>query len=244
MTTPTRTAAELIDAARDLSRAVSLLGFAPPVAFVYNPLEYAWDTHRQYLERYLTGPREAIFLGMNPGPFGMAQTGVPFGEVAAVRDWMGLDGSAIGRPVVECPSRPVTGFACPRAEVSGARLWGWARERFGEPGTFLRRFAVINYCPLVFMAEGGRNLTPDKLPAADRVPLEAACDEHLRRVAEALKPKLLVGVGGFARKRLESVFPGARVGEILHPSPASPKANRGWQAQAEAQLRELGVALQ
>ena len=35
--------------------------------------------------------KRVVFLGMNPGPFGMAQVGVPFGEVAAVRDWLRID---------------------------------------------------------------------------------------------------------------------------------------------------------
>lgn len=55
------------------------LTFGPPVQYVYNPLEYAWETHRCYAERYCRGgPRgqRVLFLGMNPGPYGMAQTGV------------------------------------------------------------------------------------------------------------------------------------------------------------------------
>jgi single-strand selective monofunctional uracil DNA glycosylase len=33
----------------------------------------------------------------------------------------------------------------------------------------------------------------------------------------------------------------APVGQVLHPSPASPKANRGWAAQADAELAALGL---
>ena len=32
-----------------------------------------------------------------------------------------------------------------------------------------------------------------------------------------------------------------RIGRVLHPSPASPAANRGWAAAAEKQLLALGV---
>ena len=41
-----------------------------------------------------------IFLGMHPGPWGMAQIGVPFGEIPAVRDWMGIS-TTVDKPPVE-----------------------------------------------------------------------------------------------------------------------------------------------
>ena len=159
--------ATLIGVARRLSRAVQELDFGPPVSHVYNPLVYAWESHRTYLERYGQGRKEVIFLGMNPGPWGMAQTGVPFGEVGLVRDWLGIE-SAVAKPEREHPKRPVEGFDCRRSEVSGRRLWGWARERFGTPEQFFSRFFVANYCPLVFLEESGRNRTPDRLPAGAR----------------------------------------------------------------------------
>lgn len=235
---------EPVLAARALGRAAGALRFAPPVAFVYNPLDYAWEAHRRYLERWGAGPREVLLLGMNPGPFGMAQTGVPFGEVSLVRDWLGVE-AEVGKPPREHPKRPVQGFACRRSEVSGARLWGWAKERFKTPERFFSRFLVLNYCPLVFMDAGGRNLTPDKLPAAEREPLEAACDAALRRLTAFYRPRLVVGVGQFAEARARGALAGSgcAFGNILHPSPASPAANRGWAPQAEAQLRALGVPL-
>ena len=52
------------------------LSFAEPVRYTYNPLEYAWETHRCYVEKYCQAGQSILFLGMNPGPFGMAQTGV------------------------------------------------------------------------------------------------------------------------------------------------------------------------
>ena len=229
----------------DLLTDLAPLTFGAPVTHVYNPLVYArapWDL---YCQRYGRGPKEAIFLGLNPGPFGMAQVGVPFGEVGLARNWLGLH-APVGKPAVEHPKRPVQGFDCPRSEVSGARFWGWARERFGTPQAFFARFFVANWCPLVFMSESGANVTPDKLPAAERAPLEAACDRALRRTIDLLQPRWLIGVGGFAEARLLEVardLPDVRVGRILHPSPASPAANRGWAAQAERELEALGVRI-
>jgi single-strand selective monofunctional uracil DNA glycosylase len=235
---------DLVDISRRLSRRVGRLEFGPPVAFVYNPLDYAREPHEQYLRRYGTGPKQIILLGMNPGPFGMAQTGVPFGEVSAVRDWMGVDGK-VKRPRKEHDKRPVLGFDCPRSEVSGARLWGWARAHFDTPGRFFERFFVVNYCPLAFLEESGRNRTPDKLPAAEREPLHAACDEALSQVVELLQPEHLVGVGAFAEKRARLVLgdSGPRISSILHPSPANPRANKGWSEAIEAQFRESGIEL-
>jgi single-strand selective monofunctional uracil DNA glycosylase len=232
----------LVDISRALSERVANLRFADPVACVYNPLEYARAPHELYLSRYGGGPKEVLLLGMNPGPFGMAQTGVPFGDVTMVRDWLGIV-AAVTKPQDEHPKRPVLGFDCQRAEVSGTRLWGWARDRFTTPERFFERFFVANYCPLVFMESGAANRTPDKLPAAEAQALFGACDEALRHVVKVLRPRIVIGVGGFAERRARVALAGqdVAVGTILHPSPASPLANRGWAKAVEAQLQRLGI---
>lgn len=230
----------LVKVARRLCGAVEALDFSEPVTHVYNPLRYARRAHEQYLERFGNGPKDVVLVGMNPGPFGMAQTGVPFGDVGFVRDWMGIDAKVDTVPHAH-PKRPVLGFACERSEVSGSRLWGWARDRFGAPEAFFERFFVVNYCPLVFLESTGRNRTPDKLPVAERDALMEPCDEALRDAVALLEPTHVVGVGVWATKRAESAL-GVEVGTVLHPSPASPKANRGWAKQAEDDFRKLGIA--
>jgi len=228
--------------ALDLRREVDGLRFAPPVSHVYNPLRYAWAPHKQYLERFGVGPKEALFLGMNPGPWGMAQTGVPFGDVSMVRDWLGIDGR-IQRPAGEHPKRPVQGFLCPRTEVSGTRLWSWARGRFLTPERFFQRFLVWNYCPLSFMEESGRNRTPDKLPREEREALYAVCDRALARVVRKLGPAKVIGIGRFAAERCRGITAGVPIAVAPHPSPASPLANRGWEPIFEKALAEAGVKL-
>ena len=232
-----------LDIARALSRTANSLRFAPPVAHVYNPLDYAAEAHAAYLSRYCLPEARIILLGMNPGPWGMAQTGVPFGEVNAVRAWLGIN-AGVRKPKGEHPKRPIDGFDCRRREVSGQRLWGWARDRFGSPESFFQLFFVWNYCPLAFLEESGRNRTPDKLPPAERAPLYTACDRALGALVDFLAPSHVLGVGKFSEARArEVVGDRAAVGSILHPSPASPAANRGWAEQVEKQLDALGVEL-
>ena len=235
---------ELVRIADRLSRRLQALSFGLPVTHVYNPLVYARRPFAAYAERHAHGAGAVLLLGMNPGPFGMAQTGVPFGEISVVRDWLGVE-AEVGHPPHEHPRRPVQGFACQRSEVSGARLWGWARRRFVTPERFFAKFFVANYCPLVFMESSGRNRTPDKLPPSEREPLFAACDEALRATIAFLRPSFVVGVGAFAESRAQSVAgdAGVVVGRIPHPSPASPLANAGWAEAAEGALRRLGVTL-
>ncbi|MGH8801862.1 MAG: single-stranded DNA-binding protein [Casimicrobiaceae bacterium] len=261
----------LLDAARTLSRAVARLRFPAPVAYVYNPLDYAFASYAQYVHRFGATRKQVVLVGMNPGPFGMVQTGVPFGEVAAVRDWMGIH-AEIGSPASVHPKRPVEGFACTRSEVSGKRLWGWAAERFGNANTFFADWFVVNYCPLAFVEPSGRNFTPDHLPAPLQREVYTLCDRHLAVVLDALAPTWAIGIGAFAEKRISAVLentPGKsgkaaavkavhrrssharrvatraiRVGRILHPSPASPIANRGWAGAVERELAALGVPAQ
>ena len=239
--------------ARDLRGRCAGVRFGAPVAFTYHPLDYAWHAHRTYLRMARQRPA-ILFVGMNPGPFGMAQTGVPFGEVAAVREFLGIDARAarIGAPERMHPRRPVDGLSCTRSEVSGARVWGWARARFGTPEAFFRSAFVWNWCPLAFMEASGANLTPDKLPRTGRAAamhraLESACDTALAAVIDALGPAHVVGFGAFAAERARRVLAdaGARgahappVLQVLHPSPASPAANRGWAEQVDRALAPI-----
>ena len=233
----------LINAARELSNTCNALSFSAPATHVLNPLDYAWTPHEAYLRKFGQGKKRVIFLGMNPGPFGMVQVGVPFGEVNAVRDWMKIN-AAVAQPKIPNPHRPVEGFACKRSEVSGQRLWALFAESFPDANDFFANHFVLNYCPLAFF-DTTRNVTPEKLSKLETKPLYAACDAHLRACVEALDPEWVIGIGKFAetqaRDALAEKFPTLNIGTILHPSPASPIANRGWAPQAAAQLTTLGI---
>jgi single-strand selective monofunctional uracil DNA glycosylase len=237
-------ARRLWDVQAALAQELDALRFGAPVTHVYNPLDYARAPARQYFEAWGAGHPEVVLVGMNPGPFGMVQTGVPFGDPTMVRDFLGIDGE-VGRPPVEHPKRPITGFTGAHREVSGTRVWGWAKARFETPERFFARFFVLNYCPLAFMEASGKNRTPDKLPAAEREPLFRACDRALARALDALEPRYAVGIGAFAAEQVRRVVAERPlvVGRIHHPSPANPAANRAWVAIVEAELQALGIAL-
>ena len=228
----------------DLVRQLRPLRFGPPVTHVYNPLEYAREACQQYHLKYATTPKDVIFLGMNPGPWGMAQTGVPFGEIQAVRDWMKIK-APVGTPKQMHPKKPVMGFSCIKSEVSGKRLWGWAQKTFHTPKRFFKRFFVANYCPLLFIEDSGRNRTPDQIRAVEQKPLLEICDDALRRMIEYFKPSFIVGVGKFAEKRARIAINNhkVKIGMIAHPSPANPQANRGWESLITKQLVELGIRI-
>ncbi len=234
----------VLAAAKKLCKEIDALSFGDPVTHVYNPLDYAWKPHQAYLSRVNASRTRVVFLGMNPGPWGMAQTGVPFGEIAAVRDWIGIN-EPVDRPHNEHPKRPIEGFDCTRSEVSGRRLWGLFQQRFRDADEFFARHFVTNYCPLVFMEASARNRTPDKLPADERAQLNAACDRHLQSVLAALQPEFIVGVGVFAENCLKRARDAgccdAKLTRILHPSPASPAANKDWAGKATKQLTDVGV---
>jgi single-strand selective monofunctional uracil DNA glycosylase len=240
------TADQVVAIAAELRDRVDELDFGTTVPWVYNPLNYAWQTHEQYLRRYARATCRVLLLGMNPGPWGMAQTGVPFGEISAVVDFLGID-APVGKPPQEHPKRPIEGLSCTRSEVSGERLWGLFQKRFKKADAFFEEHFVSNYCPLVFMEESAKNLTPDKLPMAVRKPLEEVCDVHLSKLIEALDPEWVIGVGGFAEDCANRVLSerlagsAVKTGRILHPSPASPAANRDWSGSATKQLIELGI---
>lgn len=232
----------LIAAADELRDALRTLSFSAPVTHTYLPLDYAWEQHCDYLTKFGNGKKRVLLLGMNPGPFGMAQTGVPFGEIAAVRDWMKISGE-VSQPKLLHPKRPILGFSCEKSEVSGRRLWGLFAEKYPRADDFFAEHFVVNYCPLVWMSSTGANITPDKVSTVEMKDVERACMEHLGHVIELLDPKFLVGVGAYAEQKLREANHGDSrvIGKILHPSPASPAANRDWAGAATRQLHELGV---
>lgn len=225
----------LIRIARRLARDASMLEWHTP-SHVYNPLRYAWSGHHAYLGRYGEKAGRVLLVGMNPGPWGMAQTGIPFGNVTTVRDWLRI-GTTLARNLpTQHPKYPILGMRCHRDEGSGRRLWSWARLRFREPERFFDQFFVWNYCPLLFLAQN-HNLPPSGLSTGEAAALDSVCGYALDRVVAILEPVAVVGIGRYAErqvcKRIGGRLP---VTYLPHPSPASPQANRQWSELADHAL--------
>ncbi|MFW8567252.1 uracil-DNA glycosylase family protein [Orrella sp. 11846] len=223
----------LIQVAQSLSDALEKMTWSTP-SHVYNPLVYAWENHVSYLQAFGQAPGRLLLVGMNPGPWGMAQTGVPFGDVQMVHDWFGFNG-ALREPLPPThPRYPILGMDCHRKEGSGQRVWGWAQSRFGSPEVFFKQAFVWNYCPLLFLKDN-KNLIPEKLSRPEQDALQQACDQALSQTLSILQPSRLVGIGRYAQARLQTVAgPQQTVEYLLHPSPANPIANRHWDEYADA----------
>ena len=232
----------LINSALKLRDSLDNLNFVTEFEAVYNTLSYAFEPYKIYIEKFGLNKKRALFMGMNPGPWGMAQTGVPFGEINIVRDWLKINAS-INKPEHEHDKYKITGFNCKRSEISGKRLWGLFKEIFIEPENFFENYFVINYCPLLFIKDG-RNFTPDKLKSAERTELYKFCDEYLLECVKFFEPEFIVGVGNFAEARARTAlqdFNSVKIIKILHPSPASPMSNKNWPEIALSTLQDAGV---
>lgn len=225
-----------------VSRAASQLcsrDWGAPVHTVYNPLEYARDPALAYHRRFVLDSARVLWMGMNPGPFGMVQTGIPFGARRTVQEVLGITGR-VSPPARQHPRRPIQGFSETREEVSGKRLWGMVSETWGSAARFAETNALVNYCPLAFLNERGANIPLPGLAAADRRAVEEACDASLGQTLRILSPEICVAIGKVAETALRRV--GApNVVLLPHPSPASPQANRDWSGMARRALSEAGL---
>jgi single-strand selective monofunctional uracil DNA glycosylase len=236
----TRAAAGLRDDAEELARRMEAEGVAD---CVYNPLMYAWEIHEEYIR--LSGGRgaKAILLGMNPGPHGMGQMGIPFAATSVVRDLLGISGISVGKPALTHPKRPVHGLTHPKEEVSGTRLWGLLRDRYGGASKIFQNVFIVNHCPLMILdGPRGTNVTPNNISGPVVRDLLERCDQHLRETVMALGAEEVIGIGKFAEKRANTALEGMgiRVKTCWHPSPASPLANRNggadWRENVSAVL--------
>ena len=205
------------------------------LSYVTNPLNYAWQYHESYLKQYSGLGAKTLLLGMNPGPYGMAQCGVPFGATNIAKNFLNITGK-VTDPSGRHPKRPVEGLDFERQEISGTRLWGLLKDIWRTPVNIHKNVFLVNHCPLLLLSESGKNITPDKISGNAVKKLLKACDEHLKEVVIEMGITRVIGVGKYAEKRALLALNGLDV-EITtcwHPSPASPLANRNdgadWRA--------------
>ena len=195
---------------------------------------------------------------------------MPFGDTVMVKEWLKIEG-VVHKPTCEHPKRVVEGLDCKRREVSGMRFWTLFDRLCSSPEQFFKHCYVHNYCPLSFMEESGKNVTPPSMKRAVRSQLEAACDRALSETVLLFQPSIIVGVGQYAetcaRRAVKSAFTkvvdseeseeatetssskqeGDCMGKeicvcsIPHPSPRNAKANKDWYSSATESLERHGV---
>ena len=196
---------------------------------VYNPLAYAWEPHRAYLELASGEGAKTLLLGMNPGPHGMGQMGIPFAATRVVRDLLKITDLEVGQPSTPHPKRPISGLDWPKEEVSGTRLWGLLANEYGSAESIFKSVFLLNHCPLMlFSGERATNITPDKITGPTTKALLERCDDHLREVVDIMQIERVIGVGRYSEKRALNALSGIDISitTCWHPSPASPLANR------------------
>lgn len=286
----------LIQDTRVFSDALDRLSRPAGVSHVYNPLAYMRRAHEQWLAQFevfvdyqgesvscatyekspdefarATQSRPYLILGMNPGPWGMVQTGVPFGDVANANTILGYRrGDQIPAPdpdrVTLHPKRPVQGFACTRREASGERLWGglckvWEKPAFDanvhEIDAVLADCFAVNYCPLAYFADDGKgtNVTPDAfrksgpyrdLPYAND--LDALCSSYIAAIMQAFRTRVVLAVGRYAETMAKVIVTSAmpadvrpKVVYLTHPSPLATRSAGEWAAMAQREMSAAGV---
>ncbi|XP_013171163.1 PREDICTED: single-strand selective monofunctional uracil DNA glycosylase [Papilio xuthus] len=222
----------------DLNNKLEIFQFPAAIKCIYNPTIYARHTFEMYVRKYCNTKKSIMFFGMNPGPFGMSQTGVPFGDVSSVREWLGIEGP-VGKPPKELETRPVRGFECTRTEISGKRFWGLLKEICGTPEKFFESSFVYNYLNQQWMKTNGCNLTPGDFKVTEMKALYEICDPIFIKVLELYNVQTIIAVGKFcetrAHKAIEAYLPSKgktiKVLYLPHPSPRTVN-NNNWDEKA------------
>jgi len=221
----------VVNATRLLSARLEPVRAALPAAGLkavaaIDPTSYAFGNYTRFMQLAASGPRLALFVGMNPGPHGMAQTGIPFGDVDTARVLLGGADTIDPLPGLRAASGAAwdcKGLAYHRGEQSGMRLWSALSQLCGSPQAALERCCIVNYCPLYMVGPELENITPSDLPRRHDITraLEAACDEHLRQLVLGLEVKTVLSFGSYAHASARRALSGFPVDFYTtpHPSP-------------------------
>ncbi|KAK3893820.1 hypothetical protein Pcinc_002381 [Petrolisthes cinctipes] len=241
-TDPASISQKFLDIEAEQCKELLKLQYGQGQLLVYNPLDYASQIHHDFVSKFCRGPKKVLLLGMNPGPWGMGQTGVPFGHVDYARDWLEVKGE-VTKPVNEHEKRPISGLNCKRKEVSGDRMWSLLKQLSGTPEVLFTNIFLHNYCPLYFLKDSAKNVTPPELKVHERAELEKVCNRALVQVVDLLGVEHVIGVGNYAAERARKALTNEgrediKVSTLMHPSPVNPAANKGWANIAIKQLTD------
>jgi single-strand selective monofunctional uracil DNA glycosylase len=223
-----------------LSHNCEKINFSGQGLVVYNPLNYAKLATAQYLDTYGQGRKEVLFLSLNPGPFGMAQTGIPFGDVYWVTKYLKIHNTIEQPKDAVHPKRPILGFDCTRKDVSADRFWKLISSFYPNATTFFQKNFLWTFAPLYFCDKSGKNITPDKINLVSRKELEQICLEALKNIILSLQVNNVISIGAYVYKNVlkldAEVLNKIEVENIPHPSPLNPANNKGWDIRVKDML--------
>jgi len=150
---------------------------------VWNPALYALDIYQEYLTKFPPEPGAILALGLNPGPYGMAQTGIPFTDCRTASGALGMEMTIPGKAPDDLISRlkKANGKWRGTYERSSLGMYRFLILAWGDIKTAYRNWFVGNPCPLLFLDPERWNVTP--------------ADPRLRRMKEVgeLRQRAVIG---------------------------------------------------
>lgn len=228
---------QFLDIECDLNNELNELQFPKNITHIYNPIVYALNLHCQYIKKFLNGKKKVMLIGMNPGPNGMVQNGVPFGNTNTVKNLMKIQGQ-VDQPPSLNPKRPVTGLSCTTEEPSGVRIWNLLQKLAGSLEVFGEQCFLHNFCPLAFFDEQGKNITPSELKGKIKSTLRDICLKYLEKEIQLIQPEIIIAIGSYVGDSLrklskQSIYvrTNIKILQLAHPSPRSLN-NNNWPEKA------------
>jgi single-strand selective monofunctional uracil DNA glycosylase len=226
--------------ARSIARATGWL--------VLDPSRYGERWHAPFRRLYPPRARPLLVFGLNPGPYGMAQTGIPFTDLKRLAQGLprlaaelARSGERLSLPGL-APSS-LQPFLTRTFESSSVRVHRFLRLAHGSAERAFREVVFVNPCPLLFIDRAlGENRTPADLPRALRAGVDEARVEVVSVAVARLRARGAIVLGRDAAAAL-SVPLRARLGERAvveweHPARAVPDI---WARGLLAALRRRGL---
>lgn len=71
---------KFLDLIDELNVSLEQLHLPSEIQCIYNPTVYARHTFEIFVQKYCNSKKDIMYFGMNPGPWGMSQTGVRISE--------------------------------------------------------------------------------------------------------------------------------------------------------------------
>jgi single-strand selective monofunctional uracil DNA glycosylase len=160
---------------------------------IWNPGLYAASWHALFRKEYPASAGCILVFGLNPGPYGMAQTGIPFTDLKRLREHLprlakGLERRGCSLAGVGLAPRSLRPYLSRTFESSAVRVYRFLSRGWGSAEDGWRSVVVANPCSLLFMDAAGENRTPaDLVGAVSRRTGSLVAARRLRERCNALR---------------------------------------------------------